>query len=193
MVMVSCGSSRTCTPCLGSRGGDEDGSSGCALTLHIPWLRCSSKALQPFLGIVFGWVVGAKSWQLGAIVGVLLCPEHGEVTGFQIQRQVREDADLHLPPVHLLASMSGTEHQRVPALTRKREVDVSRSHPRSAVVLVRDHIRKGHQQRAILGCRLAAQCPDQAKQERAIPPEGTAEQRKIVIVTPGLNSFTIFA
>src|SRR5215471_19814892 len=65
MAMVSCGSSRTWTPCLGSRGGDEDGSSGCALTLYIPWLRCSSKALQPFLGIVFGWVVGAKSWQLG--------------------------------------------------------------------------------------------------------------------------------
>src|SRR5215471_17530121 len=64
MAMVSCGSSRTWTPCLGSRGGDEDGSSGCALTLYIPWLRCSSKALQPFLGIVFGWVVGAKSWQL---------------------------------------------------------------------------------------------------------------------------------
>src|SRR5215468_7607992 len=64
MAMVSCGSSRTWTPGLGSRGGDEDGSSGCALTLYIPWLRCSSKALQPFLGIVFGWVVGAKSWQL---------------------------------------------------------------------------------------------------------------------------------
>src|SRR5215510_10985933 len=64
MAMVSCGSSRKCTPCLGSRGGDADGSSVCALTLYIPWLRCSSKALQPFLGIVFGWVVGAKSWQL---------------------------------------------------------------------------------------------------------------------------------
>src|SRR5262247_1396523 len=76
MAMVSCGSSRTCTPCLGSRGGDEDGSSGCALTLYIPWLRCSSTALQPFLGIVFGWVVGAKSWQLtpphrGPVVGTV--------------------------------------------------------------------------------------------------------------------------
>jgi hypothetical protein len=78
-------------------------------------------------------------------------------------------------------------------LTRKREVEVSRSPPRSTVVLVRAHIRKGRQQRAIWGGRLAAQCPDQAQQERALPPEGTAEQRNIVMVTPGPKSCTLFA
>src|SRR5215467_9863450 len=84
MAMVSCGSSRTWTPGLGSRGGDEDGSSGCALTLYIPWLRCSSKALQPFLGIVFGWVVGAKSWQLRSckVSSLQLCP--GKVSSLQL-------------------------------------------------------------------------------------------------------------
>src|SRR4029453_18386980 len=72
------GSSRKCIRCLGSPGGDGAGSSVCALTLCIPWPRCSSKALRRFLGTVSRCVVGAKNWQLE--VG-LEQVEDGEVWG----------------------------------------------------------------------------------------------------------------
>src|SRR5256712_11057536 len=131
--------------------------------------------------------------QLGAIIGIVLCPEYGEVAGFQIQGQAGEDADLHLAPVHLLAPMPGPEYEGVPSLTGKRQIQVSCGHPPRTMVLVGDDVRKGYPQGRILRSRLEAQCTRQTKQQCTRPPKGSAQQWQVVIVTPRLNRLTILA
>src|SRR5712692_12044365 len=104
MAMVWCGSSRKCIRCLGSPGGDGAGSSVCAWTLCSPGLRCSSKALRRFLGIVFRYVVGAKSWQL-PVTSTLLDQAHNAM-----ERQVCMMKGFHHPQGSQQAFLIGLAH-----------------------------------------------------------------------------------
>jgi hypothetical protein len=131
--------------------------------------------------------------QLLAVVGVLLRSGNGNVACLQFERQVREDADLELSPVHFAFAVPHAEDNLIPAsLADKVEIDVFGRNPFGATILIRFDDGKRIQQSPVLSGRNELQRCNEPEQQVSVAPVRRPEQRQVIIVAPRLHRFAVF-